>query len=257
MQYLFQRFSTILLLAITISAIPTPAAAQSGPPERLCILLTMLGVPCDETEDDDAPPAANIAAMAYHSQASVFSLPAFAPVARSHSTLTRTATGATATMDLAEIRPRNAFTLWWVVFNNPEACSANPCPPEAFGNEETGPSFFSAGGGRVSDEFGHVRLEAGIAAGAAPEGVSAGDGLTAPSTAEVQLVVRDHGSAEILAEAGMLEAALSGLFTGVGFNEDGEPVAQDEACPFTVTDRPDTHDCREPAIAFHLPVFMP
>jgi len=244
MQQLSLRLSTIFLLAFTGAVISMPAAAQSGPSDRVCILLAMLGVPCGEPEEEDAaPPAGNIAAMAYHSQATVFSLPAFQPVSRSHSTLIRTSRGATATMNLAEIRPANVFTLWWIVFNNPQACSARPCLPQDLGNPDTGPSFFGAGSGRVSDEFGHVRLEAGIVAGAGlPEDVDDvffGEGLTAPLTAEVQLVVRDHGNTVDLADDGALEAALSKLLGG--------------GCPFVVTDNPDEHDCREPAIAFHLP----
>ena len=242
MRPLSLRLSIVFLLTVTVSMISMPAAAQSGPPDRFCILLAMLGAPCSDPEEEDAPPAANIAAMAYHSQASVFSLPAFQPVARSHSTLTRTARGVTATMNLAEIRPANTFTMWWVVFNNPEACSARPCVPQDLGNPDTGPSFFGAGGGRVSDEFGHVRIEAGIVAGAGlPEDVDEvffGEGLTAPLTAEVQLVVRDHGSAVDLAADGALEDALSNLLGG--------------GCPFDVTADPEAHDCREPAIAFHL-----
>ena len=240
MQHRSLRFSSIFLLAVIASVISMPAAAQPGPPDRVCIALAMLGIPCG---DEEGAPGADIAAMAYHSQATVFSLPAFQPVARSHSTLTRTARGATATMNLAEIRPANAFTLWWVVFNNPGACSARPCLPEDLGNPDTEPSFFGAGSGRVSDEFGHVRLEAGIVAGAGlPEDVDDvffGEGLTAPLTAEVQLVVRDHGNVVDLADDGELEAALSQLLGG--------------GCPFVVTDNPDEHDCREPAIAFHLP----
>lgn len=248
MQHLFLRLSINFLLALTLAMISVPAAAQSGPPDRACILLAMLGASCDDgEEEEEQPPAANIAAMAYHSQAQVFSLPAFEPVTRSHSTLTRTARGAMATMDLAEIRPGHAFTLWWMVFNNPEACSARPCPPEALGNPDTGPSFFGTGGGRVSDAFGHVRLEAGVVAGAGlPNDVDEaffGEGLTAPLTAEIQLVVRDHGSAEgLAADDPALEASLSTLFAGLSGD-----------CPFVVTDDPDTHDCREPAIAFHLP----
>lgn len=244
MQHLFLRLSTSLLLTATVSVISMPAVAQSGPPDRVCILLAMLGAPCEETqEEEDTPPAANIAAMAYHSQATVFSLPAFEPVTRSHSTVTRTARGATATMDLAEIRPNHVFTLWWVVYNNPEQCSATPCPADELFNPDTGASFFGAGSGRVSDAFGHVRLEAGIVAGAGlpedVEGVFLGEGLTDPLGAEIQLVVRDHGNADELAAEDELGAALSTLFGG--------------GCPFVVTD-PDAepHDCREPAIAFHL-----
>lgn len=249
MQYYLLRFFIISILAVTVALISTPATAQSGPPDRTCILLGMLGVPCDHSQDDDGdaqPPAPNSAAMAYHSQATVFSLPAFQPVGRSHSSLIRTPRGATATMSLAKMRPVHAITMWWIVFNNPEACSTTPCLPEELGNPDTGPSFFGAGGGRVSDEFGHVSIQAGIVAGAGlpddPEEVFFGEGLTAPLTAEVQLAVRDHGSADDLAAEGELEAALSTLFGG--------------DCPFDVTANPEDHDCREPAITFHLPVSM-
>jgi len=247
---------------LTLLALTAPAQSQEGPPERVCILLAMLGVEnCGEAqEDEDDAPAPNAAGEAYVSQAQVLSLLSdsfLEVVPRSSSTLYRNATGLTGVLSLANQPANQATTMWWVIYNHPEYCATTPCTFDDFAIPEVEASFFTTGG-RVSDRFGHVYLDGSVFAGTGRPGAEeypddgAGEGLTNPLGAEVNLASRTHGDADVLAGAGVLEEALSSLFVGGVLDEDGNPVG----CPFTTDPAGDPSGCADPTITFHLPPQM-
>ena len=124
-------------------------------------------------------------------------------------------------------RVQNAVTLWWVIFNNPDACVANPGGAEQCGsvdvfgapflesvangtpdpsliapNTDAGLAVIYATGG-VTSYSGYVRLTASIYR-SAPGGLNlAGSTIVDPMglgrafenpDAEIHLVVRDHGA---------------------------------------------------------------
>jgi hypothetical protein len=50
------------------------------------------------------------------------------PVADGKAQLITTEQGITAIVETSELPPGEAVTVWWIIFNNPEACSAHPEP---------------------------------------------------------------------------------------------------------------------------------
>ena len=94
--------------------------------------------------------------------------------------------------------PNNqALTLWWVVFNNPQACATAPCNEQDLGNPAVEADILYAAGSVVSGgraSF-NATLREGETAGsiAGLFGLPAASGLHDALTAEVHVVVRSHG----------------------------------------------------------------
>ena len=124
-------------------------------------------------------------------------------------TLKRNADSLDVGVHLRELTPGNAETLWAVVFNNPEACSAPGCGEDDIfidGDPENGPnldqilaaqiSVFWAGFGGVANGGGNlngnVTIEVGVFPGTDDGQVVFGLGLL-HSGAEIHFVVQDHG----------------------------------------------------------------
>ncbi|MEX2622572.1 MAG: hypothetical protein WD651_02490 [Acidimicrobiia bacterium] len=91
------------------------------------------------------------------------------------------------------LTPGNAYTLWLVVINSPEACESNPCtPPEALQLSETDSQVLFAGGEIAGGSRGTF---AGSAEVGSLEGWLPDRSLVDSLAAEVWLVVNDHGPA--------------------------------------------------------------
>ncbi len=107
--------------------------------------------------------------------------------------LVATEHGLTAIVTTSELPPGDAVTMWWVVFNDPEACEAHPAPcgMNDLGVEEVAAEVTYAAG-TVIDDAGN-----GTFVGYHPLGHTEqawfGHGLTNPLGAEVHLVLRTHG----------------------------------------------------------------
>lgn len=93
----------------------------------------------------------------------------------------------------AEAAQREALTLWWVIFNNPEECE-NGCDGEDLANPAVAASVVYASG-QISRANGKVRLVAGLfeQADGFADGLIGGPGLLDAEGAEIHLVVRSHG----------------------------------------------------------------
>jgi hypothetical protein len=93
--------------------------------------------------------------------------------------------------------PNAAYTVWWVVFNNPGACSAPGCGADDLGNPDVRASVFYAAG-FVTGQDGTGNVSAHTEAGALPLGIDieVGGGLEPGNGfgAEIHLVVRTHGA---------------------------------------------------------------
>lgn len=88
---------------------------------------------------------------------------------------------------------KQALTLWWVIFNNPDECE-DGCSADDLGNPAVAASVVYASG-QISRGNGKVRLVASLfeqADGFADE-LIAGPGLIDAEGAEIHLVVRSHG----------------------------------------------------------------
>jgi hypothetical protein len=91
--------------------------------------------------------------------------------------------------------PAGAYTLWWVIFNNPEAC-VDGCSEEDLGNPAVMGTVFRATGGIVdANGVGHFR--AYLQEGEVPSGVAEvllpGGPLLDAQKAEIHVVLRYHG----------------------------------------------------------------
>jgi hypothetical protein len=114
------------------------------------------------------------------------------PVDGAWAKLVRNQNGISFQIHTNSLTPGNAYTLWLVVVNNPEACTAHPC---------TGPDIILN-----PDTDSQVRYAAGHVAGGSGQGTLAGSVKEGPLSgwlpdrslndsmaAEVQLVVNEHG----------------------------------------------------------------
>ncbi len=107
-------------------------------------------------------------------------------------TLVRRSTGVAFSIRTQRLRSNHAYTVWFVVINNPSACAATPCSgPDIVLNAATDLQV-TYGAGHVSGGSGRAgfagAFKAGPIAGWLPDG-----GLWDPMTAEIQLVLNDHG----------------------------------------------------------------
>jgi hypothetical protein len=108
--------------------------------------------------------------------------------------------GATISIYTSELAPGDVVTLWWAVFNNPDACNADGCGWDDLYSVEGNPAQGSWGyaNGCVIRNHGKaqllVRLTVGDTSNAIPlPGDAAPLGLLNPREAEIQLWLRTHG----------------------------------------------------------------
>jgi len=115
------------------------------------------------------------------------------PVDGAWARLVRNQNGISYQIHAGELNPGNAYSLWLVVINNPDACASSPCSaPDILTNPETDSQVRSGGTGTIAGAAGK-----GTLAGAAHVGALSGwledRSLDDPFTAEVHLVINDHG----------------------------------------------------------------
>lgn len=96
-------------------------------------------------------------------------------------------------MDTRDLKPGHAYTMWFIPINAPHECENTPCNVgDVVGNRDKTQSDISFGDGMVADEQGNASFAAHRTIGELP-GAWFGHGLKEPMTAEIHLVVRDHG----------------------------------------------------------------
>ena len=119
----------------------------------------------------------------------------------SSSSLIRNDGGVTAALHTSGLTAGNAYTMWFIVFNNRSAC-LGPAPPQAPGAKcgfadlsrvDVNSSIMYAAGHVVGD--GDADNLAGSRGVGDTDGVIAGPGLLNPRGAEIHVVVRNHGGA--------------------------------------------------------------
>jgi hypothetical protein len=115
------------------------------------------------------------------------------------STLTRTNKAISMNLHTTGLPAGDAVTIWWMVFNHPEACisgatSGGPrCGMADMGNPAADLSVLYAAG-HVIDDAGVADFGGKLAVDDA-DGAIMGTGLHDPAGADVTLVVHDHGPA--------------------------------------------------------------
>ncbi len=119
-----------------------------------------------------------------------------------------------ATMHTSGLTAGTAVTFWWAFFNNPHNCATRPCTPADLANPAVQGSVANGGGKIIGIDgtatYGAFR-STGDTTGVFP-GLGTGQGLLDPLRAEIHLVTRTHGPAN-LADPVMLGQQLS-LFNG-------------------------------------------
>jgi chitodextrinase len=113
------------------------------------------------------------------------------------STLVRTPSGIRATLRTTGLEP-GPHTLWWVVWNNPEACGADGCDEADLGVPGVDADIGYAAGAVVGHD-GRASFAASLREGRALQGFppelgwTSGSGLADSERSEVHLVIRTHG----------------------------------------------------------------
>jgi hypothetical protein len=175
------------------------------------------------------------------------------PVEGSSSSLVRTNSGLSMTVRTTGLTPRHTYTVWWVVFNNPDACE--------HGMPQLG---FACGEADLFDDNGHPNAETGAAVGYAAGNVVGNSGksgfgsslklhddsgflfgmLTNPRGAEIHFVVRDHGPKNpewMPRQIHTFEGGCMPVFDEDGNQIDGDPLLEPgEGFP-----------CFDPQFTFH------
>lgn len=112
----------------------------------------------------------------------------------SAATLVRNASGVTMTLQTSGL-PAGAYTTWWVIFNNPAACSNGVCGEDdlpAFGGAPAVNASVVFATGHVVSENGTANFGAWLGVGET-DGALFGPGLVNVYGAEIHNVVRSHG----------------------------------------------------------------
>jgi len=113
------------------------------------------------------------------------------------STLVRNKNGITVNFMTTNLIPGHAYTLWWIIWNNPQYCAVpGECNDPDFGNAEAVGVDVLFAAGHVADEdgvgtfSGHLRVD-GAKGAFSSLGLEDGNAFSA----EVHLVLRSHGPA--------------------------------------------------------------
>jgi len=123
--------------------------------------------------------------------------------------LVRRPDGVSFSLQTEQLRPGHAYTVWFVVINNPSACAATPCSgPDILLNPATD-SQITYGAGHISGGGGRGGFAASFQAGPI-DGWLPGGGLFDPMGAQIQLVLNDHGPKLTAFMPGMISSYRSG-----------------------------------------------
>jgi hypothetical protein len=163
------------------------------------------------------------------------------------SELERDEDGVEMSIDTLQLTPWSTYTVWWVVFNNPEYC-VGPCDGTdllPFGGDPlVDSSVLYADGGFAKSE-GRVRFGGTLAEGyipGLPGQILFGPGLLDAEGAEVHLVVRDHGPEQ----AGLLFDQTNTFMGGCIYDPVNDP-------PPPTWGTEGTFACEDVQLAIHLP----
>jgi hypothetical protein len=113
---------------------------------------------------------------------------------RAKATLVRQPDGVRYRIDTHGLVPGHAYTVWFVLVNDPAACDAAPCaPPQIIGDPAVDGQVTWGKEGRIARHNGTARFNARVAAGPLLDGWLQVQGLDDPMGAEIHLVLNDHG----------------------------------------------------------------
>jgi hypothetical protein len=145
------------------------------------------------------------------------------PLESTNSVATLFNTGTRLTVNIVDrhLEANNAYTVWWIIFNDPSGCVDGCGGPDIFAELATANAIVVNATGGVSSSLGNLVVTAWIDASGATSGsgeVFAGDLATLDiANAVVHMVIRSHGpassDADILAkQIGTLAGGCTGAF---------------------------------------------
>ncbi len=134
-------------------------------------------------------------------------------IAGTRAVLRTDAGGALMSLETAELAPGHVTTAWWVIMNNPAACSATPCTPEdVIGRADEVRTQIVYADGAVNTADGHAKFVAYLPAGRVENGWY-DQAFPDPESAEIHLVLNDHGPLVPALAASMLTSYRGGCST--------------------------------------------
>ncbi len=144
--------------------------------------------------------------------------------------LTRSDGGISFEITTESLQPNHAYTIWLAMVNEPGACSSQACtPPEILQNPATD-SQVVFGAGAVADTNGKATFKGEAKKGPIPDGWLPGGELKKPLTAQVLLVMNDHGAVIEGYMPDMIETYRAGC-VDAGLPEVFPPVAKADGRP--------------------------
>ncbi len=140
----------------------------------------------------EGPPRKQTVPVMWHAQAITFDGVTPGPVTGASASLVATSSGASVTVQTSGLQAGHAYTLWYVIINNPEACGSRPCKAADIFRNEAVDAQVSYGAGQVVGHSGiatfSARKNTGTVSGWLPDLV-----YDNPYGAEYHFVVNDHG----------------------------------------------------------------
>ena len=106
-------------------------------------------------------------------------------------TFTRTLDGASISADADSLTPGNAYTMWWVIWNDPTQCAVVCGEPDLGVDGNT----VLYAGGAIASEAGTASFTWHLSVGGPVPAAVIPGALTNPIEATIHLVLRDHGPA--------------------------------------------------------------
>jgi hypothetical protein len=160
--------------------------------------------PLDFGEGNNISPLSKSAGSTIHQSSDVYRFADGMPVEGARSSLLRNASGLRMTIHTTNLPSGDTFTVWWVIFNNPENCEhpiegLMACSEEDLFTESVGTSVLYAAGNSVGGNGRSTfasSLRVNDLTGCQTPFDAFGlcrDGLVNPYGAEVHFVVRSHG----------------------------------------------------------------
>jgi hypothetical protein len=108
--------------------------------------------------------------------------------------ITRSRHGIRYRIDTTSLNPGHAYSVWFVVINDPALCTTSPCAASQFLTDPAADAQVTWGQeGEVGRADGTARFRARIDAGPLLDGWLRVQGLDDPMGAEIHLVLNDHG----------------------------------------------------------------
>jgi hypothetical protein len=155
----------------------------------LLALVVVLTVPVLVTAQDTTVHMTSADVFTHPSQGDV------QPVEGAQATLFTTEAGATMSFRTNLLEDGHVYTAWWVIVNNPEACSAIPCPTsEILGASDLVQAEITQADGILVSEEGVMEFAGFLAAGDVDvDEAWFGNGFTNPMGSEIHIVINDHG----------------------------------------------------------------